>query len=255
VSVLAPIVGHRGAAAHAPENTLASIRMAARQGARMVEFDAKLSSDGVAFIMHDDLLDRTTDGHGPAAATPWSELQKLDAGSWFGKTFAGEPLPRLDQTLALILELGLEANLEIKPCPGRGPETGRAVMEVVRRCWPARRGGLVISSFARDGLAAARDAAPEYPRGLLIFDKPADWSAAAATLGCHSVHCAHQTLTPEWAAEIKRLGYDLAVYTVNDADLARRLQGWGADSIITDRPGALHETLAGGREAPGRETH
>lgn len=255
MSLLAPIVGHRGAAADAPENTLASIRLAAKQGARMVEFDAKLSSDGVAFLMHDDLLDRTSNGRGSAATTPWSEITALDAGSWFNPAFAGEPMPRLDQALTLIQELGLQANLEIKPCEGKGVETGREVMAVVRRCWPAERGGLVISSFARDGLAAARDTAPEYPRGLLIWEKPADWSAAAATLGCRSVHCGHQNLTAEWAADIKRLGYDLAVYTVNDADLAGRLYGWGADSIITDRPGALHAALTGGREAHGREAH
>jgi len=241
--LLARIVGHRGAAADAPENTLASFRLAAAQGARMVEFDAKLSADGVAFLMHDDLLDRTSNGRGPAASTPWSEIERLDAGTWFAEAFRGERMPRLDQVLTLIQELGLWANLEIKPCPGRGPETGRAVMDVVRRCWPAERGGLVISSFARDALAAARDLGGAYPRGLLIWEKPADWSAAAAGLACRSVHCGHQHLTPEWAAEIKRLGYDLAVYTVNDADLARRLYSWGADGVITDRPGALREAL------------
>jgi glycerophosphoryl diester phosphodiesterase len=244
-ALLAPVVGHRGAAAHAPENTLASLRLAARQGARMLEFDAKLTSDGVVILMHDDLLERTSNGHGPVASTPWREIEKLDAGSWFGESFRGEPVPRLDQALALVLELGVDANLEIKPCPGRGPESGRAIMEVVRRCWPKDRGGLLISSFARDGLAAARDAAPEYPRGLLIWEKPADWSAAAAGLACRSIHCGALHLTPEWAAEIKRLGYDLVVYTVNDPVLARRLHGWGADSIITDRPGALRAALQG----------
>jgi glycerophosphoryl diester phosphodiesterase len=243
VRLLAPVVGHRGAAGHAPENTLASFRLAAEQGARMVEFDAKLSSDGVVFLMHDDLLDRTTDGRGPAAAMTWSEISTLDAGSWFSAAYRGEGVPRLDQALALVLELGIDANLEIKPSPGQEAETGRAIMDVVRRVWPKGRGGLVISSFSRDGLAAARDSAPEYPRGLLIWEKPADWSAAAAGLACYSVHCGYQNLTPEWAAEIKRLGYDLAVYTVNDAVLARRLQGWGADSIITDRPGALRQAL------------
>lgn len=241
--LLAPVVGHRGAAAHAPENTLASLRLAAEQGARMVEFDAKLTGDGVVILMHDDLLDRTTTGRGPAATTPWSEIATLDAGSWFSDAYRGEPVPRLDQALELVLELGIDANLEIKPCPGREPETGRAIMDIVRRVWPKERGGLVISSFSRDGLAAARDHAPEYPRGLLIWEKPADWSAAAAGLACRSVHCGHQNLTPEWAAEIKRLGYDLAVYTVNDPTLARRLRGWGADSIITDRPGALRQAL------------
>ncbi len=241
--LLAPVVGHRGAAAHAPENTLASFRLAAEQGARMVEFDAKLSSDGVVFLMHDDLLDRTSNGRGPAAAASWSEISALDAGSWFSQAYRGEGVPRLDQALALVLELGIDANLEIKPSPGQDAETGRAIMDVVRRVWPRDRGGLVISSFSRAGLAAARDYAPEYPRGLLIWEKPADWSAAAAGLACYSVHCGYQNLTPEWAAEIKRLGYDLAVYTVNDVALARRLQGWGADSIITDRPGALRQAL------------
>ncbi len=98
--LLAPVVGHRGAAAHAPENTLASFRLAAEQGARMVEFDAKLSSDGVVILMHDDLLDRTTNGRGPAAAMPWSEIAALDAGSWFSDAYRGEGVPRLDQTLA-----------------------------------------------------------------------------------------------------------------------------------------------------------
>ena len=92
---------------------------------------------------------------------------------------------------------------------------------------------------ARWAAAAMRDRAPDLPRGLLLWEKPGDWSAAARALACHSVHCAARHLTPDWAAEIKRQGYLLAVYTVNDPDLAKRLRRWGADSIITDRPGAL----------------
>ena len=241
--LLSPVVGHRGSAGSAPENTLASLRLAARQGATMVEFDAKLTADNVLILMHDSLLDRTTNGHGPVAAMPWAEIAKLDAGSWFGDAFRGEPVPTLEQALALLDELDLKANIEIKPCDGREAETGRAVVEAIRARWPRGRDGLVISSFARQGLAAARDGAPELPRGLLIWEKPADWSAAAATLACRSVHCGHQQLTPEWAAEIKRLGYDLVVYTVNDPALARQLQGWGVDSIITDNPGALRRAL------------
>jgi glycerophosphoryl diester phosphodiesterase len=246
VSDLVPaVVGHRGSAANAPENTLASLRYAAQQGARMVEFDAKLTGDGVVILMHDSLLDRTTNGHGPVAATPWGEIAKLDAGMWFADAWRGVPVPMLEQALTLLVELDLRANIEIKPCLGREVETAKAIVETIRAHWPKGRGGLLLSSFARDGLAAVRDSAPELPRGLLIWEKPADWGAAAATLACRSVHCAHQHLTPEWAAEIKRLGYDLAVYTVNDPDLAWQLRGWGADSIITDNPGALRVALQG----------
>jgi glycerophosphoryl diester phosphodiesterase len=239
------VIGHRGSAASAPENTLASLRLAAEQGARMVEFDAKLTGDGVVILMHDSLLDRTTNGHGPVAATPWGEIAKLDAGSWFGDAWKGVPVPSLEQALALLVELDLNANIEIKPCLGREVETARAIVETIKAHWPKGRGGLLLSSFARDGLAAAREAASELPRGLLIWERPADWTAAAAALACRSVHCAAQHLTPEWAAEIKRLGYDLAVYTVNDLALAWQLLGWGVDSIITDSPGALRVALQG----------
>jgi glycerophosphoryl diester phosphodiesterase len=240
-----PVIGHRGSASSAPENTLASLRLAAEQGARMVEFDAKLAGDGVVILMHDSLLDRTTNGRGPVAATSWAEIAKLDAGSWFADDWRGVPVPTLEQALALLVELDLKANIEIKPCLGREVETAKAIVETIKAHWPENRGGLLLSSFARDGLAAARDAAPELPRGLLIWEKPADWSIAAATLACRSVHCAAQYLTPEWAAEIKRLGYDLAVYTVNDPALAWQLRVWGVDTIITDSPGALRLALQG----------
>ena len=246
VDVLSPaVIGHRGAGANGPENTLASLRLAAEQGARMVEFDAKLTGDGVVILMHDSLLDRTTNGHGPVAATPWAEIATLDAGGWFAPAWRGEPVPTLEQALDLLVQLNLDANIEIKPCPGREAETAGRIVETIRARWPKGRGGLLLSSFARDSLAAARDSGPEWPRGLLIWEKPADWTAAAAALACRSVHCAALHLTPEWAAEIKRLGYDLAVYTVNDSAVAWRLRGWGVDSIITDSPGALRMALQG----------
>src|SRR5262249_54326386 len=130
-------------------------------------------------------------------------------------------------------------NIEIKPCPGREGETAVATVEALRRRWPKERPWPLLSSFARASLAAAREAAPEMPRGLLLWGKPRDWTAAARTLACATVHCARQHLTPEWAAEIRRLGYGLAVYTVNDPAQARQLRGWGVEGIITDTPGAL----------------
>jgi glycerophosphoryl diester phosphodiesterase len=245
IRLLPEVVGHRGAAADAPENTLASFSRAAEAGAAMVEFDAKLTADGAVILMHDDTLDRTTDGSGPVAAATLAGIRPLDAGTWFGSDWRGTPVPTLQETLALLVERGLSANIEIKPCPGREIETAEAVVAVVRQYWPRRGVQPLLSSFARDSLAAARDAAPELPRGLLFWEKPGDWSQAAEALACHSVHCAAEHLSPEWAAEIKRLGYELAVYTVNEPGLARQLRGWGVDSIITDRPDALLRALRG----------
>ncbi len=238
-ALLPPIIGHRGAAADAPENTLVSFREAARQGAAMVEFDIKLTADGRLIVMHDDSLERTTDGKGAVAETTLEAIRGLDAGAWFAPGFKGSLVPTLEETTMVLAELGLAANIEIKPNPGQETETALAAANVLAKHWPRQSPAPVISSFARESLAAMGKLAPDLPRALLIWEKKSDWSAAAEALACRSIHCAARHLTADWAAEIKRRGYSLAVYTVNDPDQAKRLRRWGADSIITDRPGAL----------------
>lgn len=238
------IIGHRGAAAMAPENTLEGLRCAAAEGADGVEFDARLTADGRIVLFHDETLDRTTGGSGRVAQVSFEAIRRLDAGAWFGSAWQGVRVPTLEEALRLVLELGLEANIEIKPCPGRAGDTARAVVETVRRVWTADRGPPLLSSFASESLLAVRALAPDLPRGLLIWEHLANWAVAAAELGCRTVHCAHQHLTPAWAAEIKRSGYGLAVYTVNEPARAREILGWGADSIITDRPGDIVAGLA-----------
>ena len=239
LAVLPRVIGHRGAAATAPENTLPSIREAKRLGAGGVEFDAKLSGDGVPLLFHDETLERTTSGRGAVAAASAVEIRKLDAGLWFGAEWRHPPVPRREEALKLVVELDLEANVEIKPCPGREVETAKAVLDVIRRCWPRRRKPPLVSSFAPACLATARLGMPDLPRGLLLWETPADWLEQARALGCASVHCADRYLSAAWASAIKAAGYELAVYTVNDPARARVLYGWGADSIISDRPDAI----------------
>jgi glycerophosphoryl diester phosphodiesterase len=235
---LPPLVGHRGAAALAPENTIAGFEAAARVGVGWVEFDAKLTRDGVVVLMHDDTLDRTTDGRGPVATTDYDAIRRLDAGGWFGPLWRGAAVPRLDAALHRLAELGLSPNIEIKPCPGREAATARAVVEVVRQVWP-RRLPLLLSSFELDSLREAQTVAPGLPRGLLIWGGPAGWHERAAALACVSVHCSDDDLTPDWAGAIKGAGYQLGVYTVNDRRRAAALRGWGVDCLFTDRPDAL----------------
>jgi len=235
------VIGHRGAAAYAPENTLEGIREAANCGARWVEFDAKLTGDGVVILMHDDTLDRTTSGHGPVAQATYREIGLLDAGVWFGAAWRGTRVPRLAEALALLLELDMQANIEIKACAGREIETARAVAGVVQRCWPTNRPWPLLSSFSRASLSESRAQAPHVPRGLLIWEFAADWAAAAATLGCVSIHCADRHLTSPWADEILKAGFGLAVYTVNDPVRASELKAWGVQCLITDRPDVIIE--------------
>jgi glycerophosphoryl diester phosphodiesterase len=238
---LPAVIGHRGAAAYAPENTLESIREAARRGARWVEFDVKLTGDGVVILMHDDTLDRTTSGRGPIAQTSYREIGLLDAGAWFGAAWRGARVPRLADALALLVEMDMQANIEIKPCPGREIETAQAVAEVVQRCWPTERPRPLLSSFSRASLSAARAKAADIPRGLLIWEFVADWADAAAALGCVSIHCADRHLTSSWAGEIRRADFGLAVYTVNEPMRALELRAWGVQCLITDRPDTIIE--------------
>lgn len=242
-ALLPRVIGHRGAAATAPENTLESIRDAKRRGAGGVEFDAKLSADGIPLLFHDDTLERTTSGKGPVAAMAMRDIRRLDAGLWFGPQWRRAAVPLLDEALKLVAELDLAVNVEIKPCPGREVETAKAVVAAIRRAWPLERRTLLLSSFSLVGLHAARVSAPELPRALLLWEQPADWLVQARDLGCISIHCADEHLTPIWAAEIKREGFGLAVYTVNDPRRAKELLGWGVDAIITDRPDVIAAAL------------
>ncbi|HEX3616639.1 MAG TPA: glycerophosphodiester phosphodiesterase family protein, partial [Solirubrobacteraceae bacterium] len=112
-------VAHRGGGTLAPENTLAGIRTGVKFGLKMIEFDAKLSADNAVFLLHDDHVDRTSDGRGAAAQMDYASIARLDAGSSFGAAFKGERMPTLDEVAAACGQYGLAANIEIKPCPGR----------------------------------------------------------------------------------------------------------------------------------------
>lgn len=242
------VIGHRGAAQAAPENTLEGFAEAKRQGAAWVEFDAKLTADNAVVLLHDDTVDRTSNGTGLAAQKSLAEFKALDAGAWFGPSWAGARIPTLVETMTELDRLGLGANIEIKPCPGRERETARGIIAELRAIWGGRTpatGKLpLISSFAYESLLEARELAPELPLGLLLEDDPADWRQQAERIQAVSVHCWDKKLTAGWARDIKAAGYGLLVYTVNDIDLARRLLGWGVDAVFTDAPARLLAGLA-----------
>jgi glycerophosphoryl diester phosphodiesterase len=233
------LIGHRGAALLAPENTLAGFRKAAEVGARWVEFDVRLVRDGRCVLLHDDTLERTSTGKGPADRLTAEELAGLDAGSWFGPGFAGERIPSLEATIDLLAALGLGANVEVKPGPGAEAATGRAVAEILRARWPGSLPVPLVSSFKERALEGVREAAPELPRGLLLNDVPPDWRARAERLGCVTIHCNHKKLAPAQARAIVEAGFPLLAYTVNDPARAEALFGWGVATIITDCPDRL----------------
>ena len=241
---LPKIVGHRGAATHAPENTLAGLRQAAAFGAAWVEFDVMLSRDGVPLLHHDASLARTTGDPRLVTETTLAELKTLDAGAWFGARFAGERIPTFAEAIAVLAELGLGANVEIKPASGRERETAEAVVKEVQRSWPTTLPAPLISSFEDSCLEVALALAPELPRGHLYEAIPANWRDSVARLDCLSVHGRDQLLDEETVAEIREAGYRVVTYTVNDPRHAVELDAWGVDTIITDDIPAITAALA-----------
>ena len=240
------IIGHRGVAARAPENTLAGFRKAAELGLEWVEFDVRLTADGRPVVIHDAALDRTTDGRGPVAEASFEAVRALDAGSWFAPDYADERVPSLEEAIALVAGLGLGACVEIKPDPRRREEAGRTVMVVLGRCWPRGRPRPLVSSFDPTTLAAARGVAPSWPIAFLMRRPMPRWRAKAKALRCLAVHCRHDGLTRRSVRRLKAAGLPLAVYAVNEPARARVLLEWGVDSIITDAPEAMLEAFARG---------
>jgi glycerophosphoryl diester phosphodiesterase len=233
------LAAHRGAGKLAPENTLASFRYGFDRGYRMVECDVKLSADGVAFLLHDATLERTTSGRGRADALDWRALSQLDAGSWHSAAFAGEPLPTLGAIARWCRANEVLVNIEIKPTPGRERETGAAVALDARALWVGADVPPVLSSFADEALDAARIAAPELPRAWLGERLPDDWRERMMHLGCIALDLKHSSLTEAMVREVHDAGLRLAAWTVNDPARARDLLHWGVDTVITDEVGRI----------------
>jgi glycerophosphoryl diester phosphodiesterase len=240
---LPQIIGHRGAAAYAPENTLEGIHTAADMGVEWVELDVKLTKDEVPIIFHDDTLERTTNGAGPVAETMYEDLCALEAGSWFSDGFAGIKIPTLEEALDAIIERDLGLNLEIKPCAGREIVTAEAALDVLAHYWDAHD-KLLLSSFSHVSLETAQSMAEDWHRGLCLEAAwPENWAELADYLKVSSLHLNGWETTQEQVHSALALGKRLLAYTINDPPRARILQGWGIDGFFSDEPDVLTEGI------------
>jgi len=154
------VIGHRGVAGCAPENTLAGLRKASELNCRWVEFDVRLTADGQLILLHDERLERTTSGRGNAALLSLATVQRYDAGRRFGAAFRGERVPTLAEAVALLSELGIGANVELKAVRDREAETGAMAAALLCGLWPSQHPALLISSFSQKALAAVQACEP-----------------------------------------------------------------------------------------------
>ncbi len=230
------VIGHRGACALAPENTMASFKIAHALGCGLIEFDVMLSADGVPFIFHDETLMRTTNGQGSFGRASSEYIQSLDAGQWFSRQYIGEKVPTLRETLLWLVESDMQANIEIKPTVDSVEKTTVAVLTQLTQSWPETKPLPLISSFNLEALTLCRRASPDMPIGLLLEQWQENWLDLARDLRCYSVHLSHRFATRDRIDEIKREGYAVCVYTVNRQRLAAKLFDWGVDALFSDDP-------------------
>jgi glycerophosphoryl diester phosphodiesterase len=232
---LPAVIGHRGATARAPENTLAGFRVAKSLGCMWVEFDVRLTGDSALAVCHDDRLERTTNGRGAISKLPLAAIRKLDAGAWFDARFAGERVPTFDETLTLCRELDLGVNIEIKAERGQGRAAAGAVAASLGRL-PGKLPPVLISSFLEDAVAEAVSQMPAIPRAMLFRKVPSNWTEIAVELDCATINADQRYLSEGLVADVSAAGYPVLAYTVNDAARARQLFGWGVTSVFSDTP-------------------
>jgi glycerophosphoryl diester phosphodiesterase len=229
-------IAHRGAGRLAPENTLAAFRLGAEHGYRMFECDAKLSADGVPFLLHDSTLERTSNGRGIAGEQPWSALAQLDAGAWHSRRYAGEPLPTLKALIRFCLANRHLLDIEIKPTPGFERRTGEVVAQLAARLWvDTDLPPPLLTSFSPESLEGALATEPGLPRGLLLDTLWEGWLDTARRLDCAAIVCNYALWDATTLAQVHAAGMRALSYTVNDPSVARWLTGLGTDGIVTDR--------------------
>ena len=189
-------------------------------------------------------------------ALPLATIRRYDAGYRFDARFRGEPVPTLADALAVLAELGIGANIEIKAARGHEAETGTLVAAMLSRLWPRPLPGPLISSFDQGALRASQTRAPEIARGLLFRRVAKNWRDVAESLACSTIHADHRYLSAALVGKIRAAGYPVLAYTVNDLLRAQILFGWGVTSVFPDVPhmlsGATRSNLAGAPEGAVR---
>jgi len=230
------VIGHRGAAAYAPENTCSGFEAAAALGIQWVEFDVRLTRDKQAIVFHDEDLERTTNGSGIISELDWIDISQYDAGSWFDSTYSGEKIPTLLNVIPNLQKLRLGANVEIKASAGREYESGQIVAVLLKKHWPESLPPVLLSSFKPECILAAKAEAPDISRALIVDEIPSDWEEKLQMLGCQGLHCRHDKLNENLAEKITGKGYSMRCFTVNDSHRAELLFKWGVESVFTDYP-------------------
>ena len=226
------IEAHRGDSANAPENTLAAFRRAVKLGVRSTELDVHPTLHGTLVVLHDDTVDRTTNGSGPVSDMTVEELQRLDAGSWFGRRFRGERIPILEEALEWSRgRCGL--NLELK----EADRSAEAIHGMARRVLAhAALDRVLFSSFRPSDLLRIRSVLPRARLAWLVSRTSRGLQPLARRAGLFALHPKDPLVTPRLVGRCHRMGLAVHVWVVNRPDRIARLEALGVQGVMTDDP-------------------
>ncbi len=228
------IIGHRGAAGLAPENTLLSIDTAIRAGAQWVEVDVQHHDDQL-WALHDLTVDRTTNGRGLLTDLSAAQIRALDAGR-------GEPIPTLPEVLDLI-EQKVGINIELKTWNGCAAAVAACLNDYLAEGWPPNR--IMVSSFHLPELWEFKQLLPQIPLGVLYCGVPLDWAGIALELGARCLNISGEFVDTKLLADAHQRDLRVNVYTVNHVDELQRLRAVGVDGVFTDFPDRMLAALKG----------
>ncbi|WP_309119183.1 glycerophosphodiester phosphodiesterase family protein [Paenibacillus sp.] len=236
------IIAHRGWSAEAPENTLAAFRKALDAPyVAGLELDVQLSKDGVPVVIHDFTLQRTTNGTGLVKDKTLAELKALDAGSWFGDAFRGEPIPTLAEALAFAKGRGT-VNIELKTAGHMYPGLAEAAVKVIREAGMEK--DVYFTSFDHLVMLEAKSIAPDIRTGLLVGGRPIAMKYQFEATGADVLSIAYPYITPELVKETKELGIGLFAWTIDDVERIRAVAALDSSiAICTNRPDRAREAL------------
>ena len=227
------IQAHRGASGRFPENTLRAFRAAQKAGVTSIETDISLLADGALAIFHDPALGRTVTGSAAISELKADEVVRLDAGSWRGTAYAGEPVPLMRDILDWQETTDLAFNWEMKI---HGEEQDAAADALAGHLAERDLGRALVSSFNAAFLAAIRRVFPPLPRALICREMPTGWDQLGRELDLAAFHLDHALVTAALVEAVHDAGYMVRAYTVNEeVDMERMIEA-GVDVIITDYP-------------------
>ena len=232
------IIAHRGASGYAPENTLAAMDVAIRQGCDAIECDVQMTRDGYPVVCHDWTVDRTTNGTGAVEHLTLEEIRKFDAGSWFSKAFAGEKIPTLEEVMTYVPDTML-LNIEIKNKFVVSRDIEKKVVDLLIKYNRIDR--TIVSSFNHLCLHRIKSLNRKIKIAVLLkvrLFEPWEYLEQSG-LYVHSFHPRSDCVTPAMVRELQARGVKVYCWTINELERAKHLEKMGVDGIITDFPAML----------------